>query len=134
MGEFPNIPGFTCDGVLGRGGMAVVYSAIDLALGRRVAIKVVSPGDNDEAQHVRRLEHSAEVAVQMHFSAQSNRTNAIRKLTAQMNEATQPGPVTPNNPFAPTAKAGPTMNPNPNAIPIKPIRFDRSAGGVMSAI
>lgn len=59
MGEFPNIPGFTCDGVLGRGGMAVVYSAIDLALGRRVAIKVVSPGDNDEAQHVRRLEQEA---------------------------------------------------------------------------
>ncbi len=33
--------------------------------------------------HVRRLEHSAETAVQMHFSAQSNRTNDImRALTA----------------------------------------------------
>ncbi len=33
--------------------------------------------------HVRRLEHSAETAVQMHFSAQSNRTNDImRTLTA----------------------------------------------------
>ena len=32
--------------------------------------------------HVRRLESSAETAVQMHFSAQSNRTNAImRTLT-----------------------------------------------------
>jgi magnesium transporter len=34
-------------------------------------------------QHVRRLEHSAESAVQMHFSAQSHRTNHImRTLTA----------------------------------------------------
>jgi len=33
--------------------------------------------------HVRRLEHSAETAVQMHFSAQSNRANDImRTLTA----------------------------------------------------
>ncbi len=33
--------------------------------------------------HVRRLEQSAEAAVQMHFSAQSNRTNDImRTLTA----------------------------------------------------
>jgi magnesium transporter len=33
--------------------------------------------------HVRRLEHSAETAVQIHFSAQGNRTNDImRTLTA----------------------------------------------------
>ena len=33
--------------------------------------------------HVRRMEHSAEAAVQMHFSAQSNRTNDVmRTLTA----------------------------------------------------
>ncbi len=30
--------------------------------------------------HVRRLEHSAETAVQMHFSAQSNRTNDIMRV------------------------------------------------------
>jgi Mg2+ and Co2+ transporter CorA len=35
------------------------------------------------AHHARRLEQSAETAVQMHFSAQSHRTNAImRTLTA----------------------------------------------------
>ena len=34
-------------------------------------------------QHVRRLEHSTETAVQMHFNVQSNRTNDImRTLTA----------------------------------------------------
>jgi hypothetical protein len=59
VSEFPRIPGFTCDAVLGRGGMAVVYSGIEESLGRRVAIKVVSPGDADEAQHVRRLEQEA---------------------------------------------------------------------------
>jgi magnesium transporter len=33
--------------------------------------------------HVRRLEQNAEVAIQMHFSAQSNRTNdTMRTLTA----------------------------------------------------
>jgi magnesium transporter len=35
------------------------------------------------AQHVRRLEHSTETAVQMHFNVQSNRTNdTMRTLTA----------------------------------------------------
>jgi magnesium transporter len=34
-------------------------------------------------QHVRRLEHNTETAVQMHFNAQSNRTNdTMRMLTA----------------------------------------------------
>ncbi|HET7842759.1 MAG TPA: serine/threonine-protein kinase, partial [Xanthomonadales bacterium] len=59
MHGFPTIPGFTCDAVLGRGGMAVVYEATEEALGRRVAIKVVYAGDTDEAQHVRRLEQEA---------------------------------------------------------------------------
>jgi formylglycine-generating enzyme required for sulfatase activity len=59
VAEFPDITGFTCDAVLGRGGMAVVYSAVDQTLGRRVAIKVVSASDSDEAQHVRRLEQEA---------------------------------------------------------------------------
>src|SRR5690349_23316132 len=30
--------------------------------------------------------------------------------------------------------AGPKMNPRPNAIPIKPILFDRCSGGLMSAM
>lgn len=59
MPEFPTIPGFTCDAVLGRGGMAVVYEATEESLGRRVAIKVVSASDFDEAQHLRRLEQEA---------------------------------------------------------------------------
>jgi eukaryotic-like serine/threonine-protein kinase len=63
----PTIPGFTIEGVLGRGGMAVVYQAWQPQLARRVAIKVVSAsaliGADDrrswlrEAQAIGRVRH-----------------------------------------------------------------------------
>src|SRR5688572_5067759 len=39
--ELPSIPGFEILGVLGQGGMGVVYIARDLSLPRQVAIKTI---------------------------------------------------------------------------------------------
>jgi serine/threonine protein kinase/tetratricopeptide (TPR) repeat protein len=50
----PTIPGFVIEGVLGRGGMAVVYQAWQPQLARRVAIKIVSASDLIGAEDRRR--------------------------------------------------------------------------------
>jgi hypothetical protein len=70
----PTIPGFVIEGVLGRGGMAVVYQARQPHLARRVAIKIVSAnvgiGAEDrrrwlrEAQAIGRIRHPN--VVQLH--------------------------------------------------------------------
>src|SRR5437763_227492 len=46
---FPTIPGYRVLGVLGRGGMGTVYHALDVDLGREVALKLISPGGRDES-------------------------------------------------------------------------------------
>ncbi len=61
--DLPDLTGtrYQIDGEVGRGGLGVVYSALDSQLGRRVAIKVLdSP---DEARVIANLEHPAIVPV-----------------------------------------------------------------------
>ena len=68
------------------------------------------------------------------FQLSGNRTTAAAKFTAQMPAASHPGPVLPNIHCPPIATIGPMMKPSPNAIPIRPIRFALSSGGVISAM
>lgn len=54
------LPGYTIDEELGRGGMGVVYSARHDATGRAVAIKILQPGTSDSAR--RRFLREADAA------------------------------------------------------------------------
>ncbi|MEO5625784.1 MAG: protein kinase [Dokdonella sp.] len=66
MSEFPRIPGFEFRALIGRGGMAAVYSAVQCSLGREVAIKVVIPDDVDAADLLQRLENEARSLASLH--------------------------------------------------------------------
>src|SRR5258708_17852933 len=61
--DLPDLTGtrYSIEGEVGRGGLGVVYSALDSQLGRRVAIKVLDSGD--EARVIANLEHPAIVPV-----------------------------------------------------------------------
>jgi serine/threonine-protein kinase len=50
---------------IGRGGMGRVFSAVDLRLGRKVAVKVLAPGAHDDEQ-LRRFEVEARAAASLH--------------------------------------------------------------------
>jgi serine/threonine-protein kinase PpkA len=60
MSRFPSVPGFEFTALLGRGGMATVYSAVETGLGRQVAIKVVDPHGHDAEEYLQRLENEAQ--------------------------------------------------------------------------
>jgi two-component system, LytTR family, response regulator len=47
---------------IGKGGMGVVYRALDTSLGREVAIKVLAPGPKDDPEAQRRLRREARAA------------------------------------------------------------------------
>ena len=67
-----NLPGYKIKDLLGRGGMAVVYLAVQESIGREVALKVLTPDHSDEsftdrflreAQIISRLTHPNIVTV-----------------------------------------------------------------------
>ena len=58
------VPGYTVQRSLGRGGMAVVYLATQESLGRDVALKVLSPSPDDSAGE--RFLREARIAASLH--------------------------------------------------------------------
>jgi len=60
--QVPRIEGFECLSLLGRGGMAEVWEARDLALGRRVAVKVMTAALDASDVALQRFEREAQAA------------------------------------------------------------------------
>jgi serine/threonine protein kinase len=61
----PQIPGYRVLRPLGRGGMAVVYLAVQLSLDREVAIKVMAPEASVDAERAERFEREARIIARL---------------------------------------------------------------------
>lgn len=53
---------------IGRGGMGVVYEAVQTSLGRKVALKILSTGLGLTSQAVQRFQREAESAARLHHT------------------------------------------------------------------
>lgn len=53
---------------IGRGGMGIVYEAVQESLGRRVALKILPDWATTQPQRVKRFEHEARAAAGLHHS------------------------------------------------------------------
>jgi serine/threonine protein kinase/tetratricopeptide (TPR) repeat protein len=60
--HWPTVEGYEIVGVLGRGGMGVVYRAVQRDLGRQVALKMVAAAERSSPADVRRLLNDATIA------------------------------------------------------------------------
>jgi hypothetical protein len=65
LGEWPSIPGYAIEGVLGRGGMGVVYKARQLGLNRLVALKLLRWGPDSTAEERARFRGEAEAIARL---------------------------------------------------------------------
>src|SRR5215475_10397748 len=60
-----SVPGYAIEGVLGRGGMGVVYKARHLALKRAVALKMILTGGHAGPQELTRFRLEAEAVARL---------------------------------------------------------------------
>tara|TARA_R110002126_G_scaffold105905_9_gene240564 strand:- start:352 stop:3711 length:3360 start_codon:yes stop_codon:yes gene_type:complete len=61
----PRIPGFRIEGILGRGATGVVYGAVQIAVDRPVAIKILHPELTGNRRAARRLQREARTAARL---------------------------------------------------------------------
>lgn len=64
-GAWPKLPGYEITGVLGRGGMGVVYQARDIQLKRLVAIKMIRAGAQADEEEISRFRIEAEAVARL---------------------------------------------------------------------
>ena len=64
--EFPEIPGYKVESLLGHGGMGVVYRARHLKLNRRVAVKMMLAGAYADPVEMARFQKEAEAVASLH--------------------------------------------------------------------
>ncbi|MCC7012661.1 MAG: protein kinase [Planctomycetes bacterium] len=62
---FPEIPGYRIEALIGRGSAGVVYRAVQLAVERRVALKVLHPELASRGRAVRRLQREAKTTAKL---------------------------------------------------------------------
>jgi eukaryotic-like serine/threonine-protein kinase len=65
MGPTPELPGYRVLEEIGRGGMGVVYRAIQIALSRNVALKMIRAGDSAGRDDLLRFQREAETVARM---------------------------------------------------------------------
>lgn len=63
---FPSIPGYQITGILGRGGMGLVYRAQHHALNREVALKTILAPQADDPDYLRRFRAEAQAVARLH--------------------------------------------------------------------
>src|SRR5579871_5426382 len=84
VGSLPDLTGtrYELESEIGRGGLGIVYAALDRELGRRVAFKVMDSALAGEAQLIARLEHPAIVPVYEAGALPDRRSFYAMKLVA----------------------------------------------------